>query len=232
MMPIGPAPVMSTSSPTRLNDSAVCVALPNGSKIAAISSGMSSGILNALNAGITRYSANAPSRLTPTPTVLRQRWRRPGAAVAAEAAGDVAFSGDAVADREAAHFLPELDDFAHVFVADVHRHGNRLLRPVVPLPDMDVGAADRGLRDPDHHVVVADFRLFHARERQPRRAFQLGKHFHGDIRFIHCTTPSARPTRPNAAIARSTCAVVWAALIWVRIRALPFGTTGYEKPMT
>src|SRR5262249_52744513 len=77
MHPIGPAPVMSTSSPTRLNDSAVCVALPKGSKIAAISSGMSSGILNALNAGITRYSANAPSRLTPTPTVLRQRWRRP-----------------------------------------------------------------------------------------------------------------------------------------------------------
>ena len=77
MMPIGPAPVISTSSPTRLNDSAVCVALPNGSKIDARSSEMSSGILNALNAGITRYSANAPSRLTPTPTVLRHRWRRP-----------------------------------------------------------------------------------------------------------------------------------------------------------
>ena len=35
------------------------------------------GILNALNAGITRYSANAPSRFTPTPTVLRHRCRRP-----------------------------------------------------------------------------------------------------------------------------------------------------------
>ena len=77
MMPIGPAPVMSTSSPTRLNDSAVCVALPNGSKIDARSSEMSSGIRNALNAGITRNSANAPSRLTPTPTVLRHRCRRP-----------------------------------------------------------------------------------------------------------------------------------------------------------
>src|SRR6266513_940678 len=76
-MPMGPAPVMSTSSPTRLNVSAVCVALPNGSKIDARSSEMSSGIRNALNAGITRYSANAPSRLTPTPTVLRHRCRRP-----------------------------------------------------------------------------------------------------------------------------------------------------------
>ena len=77
MMPIGPAPVISTSSPTRLKDSAVCVALPNGSKIAASSSGMSAGILKALKAGIARYSAKAPARLTPTPTVLRHRCRRP-----------------------------------------------------------------------------------------------------------------------------------------------------------
>ena len=74
MMPIG---AISTSSPTRLNDSAVCVALPNGSKIDARSSEISGGILNALNAGIARYSANAPSRFTPTPTVLRHRCRRP-----------------------------------------------------------------------------------------------------------------------------------------------------------
>src|SRR2546421_503344 len=77
MMPIGPAPVMSTSSPTRLNDKAVCVALPKGSKIDARSSEISSGILNALKAGITRYSAKAPSRLTPTPIVFRHRCRRP-----------------------------------------------------------------------------------------------------------------------------------------------------------
>src|SRR5450755_4169280 len=77
MIPIGPAPVIKTSSPTRLNDSAVCVALPKGSKIDARSSEISSGILNALKAGITRYSAKAPSRLTPTPTVFRHRCRRP-----------------------------------------------------------------------------------------------------------------------------------------------------------
>src|SRR6185295_11105284 len=41
----------------------------------------------------------------------------PGAAVAAEAAGDVTFAGDAIADGEAAHFLAHLDDLADVFVA-------------------------------------------------------------------------------------------------------------------
>src|SRR5919112_1278467 len=38
MMPIGPAPVISTSSPTTSKASAVCTALPSGSRIAAISS--------------------------------------------------------------------------------------------------------------------------------------------------------------------------------------------------
>src|SRR5215831_7623589 len=77
MMPMGPAPVMSTSSPTMLKARAVCVALPNGSRIEAMSSGIESGSLKVLSAGIARYCANAPGRLTPTPTVLRHRWRRP-----------------------------------------------------------------------------------------------------------------------------------------------------------
>ena len=37
MIPIGPAPVMSTSSPSTRKLSAECTALPNGSKIAATS---------------------------------------------------------------------------------------------------------------------------------------------------------------------------------------------------
>ncbi len=77
MQPIGPAPVISTSSPTRSKESAVWAALPRGSRNDAMSSEMLSGILNALAAGMTRYSAKAPERFTPTPTVLRQRWRLP-----------------------------------------------------------------------------------------------------------------------------------------------------------
>jgi len=41
------------------------------SRIEATSSLIDSGSLKALNAGITRYSAKQPGRLTPTPTVLR-----------------------------------------------------------------------------------------------------------------------------------------------------------------
>ena len=47
------ASLTRTSSPTRLNESAVCVALPNGSRIDATSSVIEAGSLNALKAGIT-----------------------------------------------------------------------------------------------------------------------------------------------------------------------------------
>jgi hypothetical protein len=101
-----------------------------------------------------------------------------GAAVAAEPAGDVAFAGDAVTDLEAAHFLTDLDNLADVFVADVHRHGDRLLRPLVPLPDVDVGAADRSLLDADHDVVVADLRLLHLGQRESGCTFELCECLH------------------------------------------------------
>ena len=77
IIPMGPAPETSTSSPTKSKDNAVCTALPKGSKIAASSSGILSGILNALKAGITRYSAKQPGRFTPTPMVLRHKCVRP-----------------------------------------------------------------------------------------------------------------------------------------------------------
>src|SRR5688572_22571212 len=77
MMPIGPAPVINTSSPTTLKDSAAWVALPSGSSIEAISSEMPAGSRNTFEAGSTMYSAKQPGRSTPTPWELRHRWRRP-----------------------------------------------------------------------------------------------------------------------------------------------------------
>ena len=94
-----------------------------------------------------------------------------GTAITAEAAGDVPFSRDAVPDLEAAYFLTHLDDFTDVFVADLHRHLNRLRRPVVPFPNVDVGAADRGLANANEDVVMADFGFLDASERQTGRMF-------------------------------------------------------------
>ena len=110
MMPIGPAPVISTSSPTMLKASAVWVALPNGSRIEAMSSLMESGSLKVLTAGIDRYSRER-SRAVHTDTHrVAAQMPAAGAAVTAIAAGDVAFAGDAVADLQATDFRAHLDD--------------------------------------------------------------------------------------------------------------------------
>ncbi len=78
MIPIGPAPVISTSSPSTSNWSAVCTALPNGSKIACTSRGM----LGSCDPDVghrqrrgTRRTRRGGSRRSPL--VSLQRCRRP-----------------------------------------------------------------------------------------------------------------------------------------------------------
>src|SRR5664280_549415 len=75
--PMGPAPEMSTSSPSTGNASAVWTAFPNGSKIAATSSSIPRQWCQTFVIGRTTSSAKAPSRPTPRPIVWAQRWRRP-----------------------------------------------------------------------------------------------------------------------------------------------------------
>ena len=49
----------------------------------------------------------------------------------------------------------DVGDLAGIFMADDHRHRHGLLRPVVPIVDVDVGAADAGLVHLDQHIVRA-----------------------------------------------------------------------------
>ena len=157
----------------------------------------------------------------------------PGAAIAAEAAGDVAFARDAVADGEAAHLGAHVDHLADIFMTHLHRHGDGLLRPFVPFPDMAVGAADRRLLDLDQHVVVADLGLRHVGQGEAGRPFQFRQSSHVQTAFfVAPMAPNCLPTLAKAATAWSMWSLVCAALIWVRMRACPFGTTGKEKPMT
>ena len=96
--PIGPAPVISTSSPSTGKDSAVWTALPNGSKIAAMSSSMPAACCQTFVIGSATYCANAPGWLTPTPRGVRAQVPAAGHAVAAAAAHQVALAADELAD--------------------------------------------------------------------------------------------------------------------------------------
>src|SRR5690606_20470222 len=71
----------------------------------------------------------------------------PGPAIAADAAGDVSLRGYAVAGHQAAHLAAAFDDLAAELVTYDERHRDRVARPIVPLVDVDIGAADG---DPAH----------------------------------------------------------------------------------
>src|SRR5690606_30857411 len=81
-----------------------------------------------------------------------------GAAITAEAASDVSFARYPVADGEALNLLPDLHDFAHVFMADMHGNRYGLACPVVPFPDVDVGTADRRFAYLYQDIVMPDDR--------------------------------------------------------------------------
>src|ERR1700756_1412986 len=68
-----------------------------------------------------------------------------GQAVPAMPTGDVAFHGHEIALAPAFDVSTELMNHADEFVPDSHRHRDRFLRPGVPIIDMDISAADRGL---------------------------------------------------------------------------------------
>ena len=52
---------------------------------------------------------------------------------------------------------PDFHDFPGELVTRYQRHRNRLLRPLIPIPDVDVRAANPGFVDPDQNIVRPDF---------------------------------------------------------------------------
>src|SRR3970040_1661672 len=99
MIPIGPAPVISTSSPTTSNSSAQWAALPYGSKNAASSLGIWSGIGHRLVAGMTMYSANP----------LADLLAGDAGAEFGDAADEFVADHQSGLDRALAPFVPQVD---------------------------------------------------------------------------------------------------------------------------
>src|SRR5690606_15927449 len=79
-----------------------------------------------------------------------------GEAVAALAAHQVPLAADPVADRDVGDVPAGLDDLADELVPEDQRGGDRLPRPAVPRPDVQVGAADPGAQHLDEHVAGSD----------------------------------------------------------------------------
>ena len=91
------------------------------------------------------------------------------------------FSGHNLPDLEALDIGTETDNFAYKFMSDDHRHGNGLLGPIVPMPDMHVRAANRGSPHANECVIDSGNRLFHLLEPQARARMGFDERFHGRI---------------------------------------------------
>src|SRR5262249_29253674 len=100
-------------------------------------------------------------------------------------------AADQVAGAEVIDVGADLDDLADELVADDHGHGDGPAGPVVPLVDVDVGAADAGALDADQDVVDADSRPRHVLPPQRRLRLALTARFRRHT--LACSTGSPPP---------------------------------------
>ena len=91
-------------------------------------------------------------------TRLGIEMKMPGPRHAALHANQMTFARDTVAHFHGADMGADVADDTGKFVADHHGHGNGLLRPLIPLPDVKVRAADTSLGDLDQNIIRSDLR--------------------------------------------------------------------------
>ena len=80
------------------------------------------------------------------------------AAVTAMSASDMAFACDPLANLEVLDTVTECNYLTHILVAYGHRGLDGVLRPLVPIVDMKVSAANGYFLDFDKDIVDTHFR--------------------------------------------------------------------------
>jgi len=97
----------------------------------------------------------------------------PRQAIAAAAAHNMAFAAYDVARIKVADIRTDGDDLADKLMANDHGDRDYLLRPFIPLDDMNIRAAYAGIAHPDQHIVDADLRLRYILQPKSRLGFAL-----------------------------------------------------------
>src|SRR5882757_8546227 len=115
-----------------------------------------------------------------------------GKTVAAAPTGDMSFAADNIAGMKVVYIRSNLDDLTNKLVADHHRHRNRLLRPLVPVVDMDICPANAGVAHPDKDVIDAILRFRNILQPQAGLAAALRQCLH------HSPSRLARYAEPDS----------------------------------
>ncbi len=166
-----------------------------------------------------------PGPINPDPEGVGAEVSSPGPTIAAMPTCEMAFARHPLAHHHIGHGRADRRHDAAELVPRHHPDRNGGGGPLVPVVDVQIRAADRGVCDVDENVVRAEFRLGHFRHLQAGG----GRPLHESS---HATSPISEPMAAKAATVRSMSSSVWAAFICVLIRAVSFGTTGYEKAIT
>lgn len=85
-------------------------------------------------------------------------------AVTATTANNVPFTAHDIACCKVTYIRTHFNNFTHEFVADNHRHGHGLLRPGIPIIDMDICATDTRFMYANQNVIDSIRGLWHIDE--------------------------------------------------------------------
>ena len=80
-------------------------------------------------------------------------------AIAAASAYDVSFTADQFAGMKVVDIGSDLNDLADEFMPDHQRNRDRAARPIVPVINMEVRAADSGQQDTHFYVIDSGLRF-------------------------------------------------------------------------
>ena len=157
MMPMGPAPVISTSSPTPRRRGRCESRCRGGRRWRRPPEATLVRCRHTLRMAEHDVLGEAARALHAQAERVRAEMPAAGEAAAAAAADDVTLAAHDLAGPKVRDIGAHLDDLADELVPDDQGHRNRGPGPVVPLVDVQVGSADAGHQDADEHVVDPGF---------------------------------------------------------------------------
>ena len=102
--------------------------------------------------------SKSPRLVHPDPAGLRVQMKAARAAGAAVFANQMPLARNPLANGQIGHVFTHLNNLSGKLMPGNQRHRHSFLRPLVPVPDMDIGAANAGFVNLDQHIIRADFR--------------------------------------------------------------------------
>ena len=96
----------------------------------------------------------------------------------------------------------DLYDLADKLMPNCHRQGNRLPRPIVPLEDMNVGAANAGPQNADEHVIDANSGLRNVLQPETGIGMSLDQSLHAKNSSLSRPSSAQKSANSSPGIAR------------------------------